>query len=83
MGNISVITCKWFWIKDKSSLNKKLVKTYGKDSDKECNLEVDVKNPKYLHDLHSDLPFLPKIMKINKCNKYVCNLCDKKTMLFT
>ena len=31
-----------------------------------------------LHDLHSDLPFLPKIMKIDKCKKLVCNLRNKK-----
>ena len=28
--------------------------------------------------MHSDLPFLPERMKINKCNKLVCTLCDKK-----
>ena len=28
--------------------------------------------------LHSDLPFLPEKMKINKCTKLVCNLNDKK-----
>ena len=28
--------------------------------------------------MHSDLPFLPERMKINKCNKLVCNLYDKK-----
>ena len=27
--------------------------------------------------MHSDLPFLPKRMKINKCSKLVCNLYDK------
>ena len=52
-------------------------------SDKGYIVKVDVKCPKNLHDLHSDLPFLPKIMKINKCNKLVCNLYDKITMLFT
>ena len=41
-------------------------------------LEVDVKYPKKLHDLHSDLPFLPERMEINKCKKLVCNLYDKK-----
>ena len=41
-------------------------------------LEVDVKYPKELHDLHSDLPFLPKKMKIDKYNKLVCDLHDKK-----
>ena len=30
-----------------------------------------------MHDLHSDLAFLPEIMKINKCNKLACNLYDK------
>ena len=40
--------------------------------------------PKDLHDLHSNLPFLPERMKINKCNKHVCNLYGEKfTMLFT
>ena len=27
--------------------------------------------------MHSDLPFLPERMKINKCNKLVCNLYNK------
>ena len=29
---------------------------------------------KKLHGVHSDLPFLPKIMKNCKCKKLVCNL---------
>ena len=33
---------------------------------------------KKLHDLHSDLPFLPRRMKIDKCKKLVCNLQNKK-----
>ena len=41
-------------------------------------LEVDVKYPKRLHKLHSDLPFLSERMKIDKCNKLVCNLSNKK-----
>ena len=53
------------------------------DSDKGYILEVDVKYPKNLHGLHEDLPFLPERMKIGKCKKPVCNLYDKKTMLFT
>ena len=30
-----------------------------------------------INKLHSDLPFLPKRMKVNKCSKLVCNLYDK------
>ena len=39
---------------------------------------MDVKHPKRLHELHSDLPFLSERMKIDKCNKLVCNLSNKK-----
>ena len=28
--------------------------------------------------LHSDLPFLPDRMKVNKVNKLVCNVTDKE-----
>ena len=31
-----------------------------------------------MHDLHSDLPFLSKRMKIDTCKKLVCNLHNKK-----
>ena len=31
--------------------------------------------------MHSDLPFFPEIMKVNKCNKLVCNLYDKKNYI--
>ena len=40
--------------------------------------EVDVKYPKKLHDLHSDLPFLSERMEIDKCKKLIFNLYDKK-----
>ena len=63
--------------KNISNFNKDFIKNYDEDSDKEYILEVDVKYPKNLHDLHSDLPFLPERMKINKSNKLVCNLYDK------
>ena len=40
--------------------------------------KVDVRYPKRLHDLHGDLPFLPKRMEINKCKKLICNPFNKK-----
>ena len=39
---------------------------------------MDVKYPKRLHDLHSDLPFSLERMEISKCKKLVCNLSNKK-----
>ena len=41
-------------------------------------LEVDVRYPTDLHDSHSDLPFMCDKMKINKVEKLVPNLKDKK-----
>ena len=49
-----------------------------KNSDKGYILEVDVDYPSKLHKLHSDMPFLPERMKIDKTQKLVCNLHDKK-----
>ena len=69
-------------VKDLSKIDEDFIKIYDKYSDKGYILEVDIKYPKNLHDLHSDLPFLPERMKIDKCNRLVCNLYDKKTMLF-
>ena len=63
--------------------NEEFIKNYDEDIDIRYILELDVKYPKNLHGLHEDLPFLPERMKIGKCKKLVCNLYDKKTMLFT
>ena len=63
--------------KNMLKFNEDFIKNYDEDSDKGYILEVDVEYPKNLHDLHSDLPFLPERMKINKCSKLACNLYDK------
>ena len=56
--------------------NESFIKNYDEHSDKGHILEVDVEYPKHLHDLHSDLPFLPERMKIDECSKLACNLYD-------
>ena len=66
------------WVNYISGINEELIKDYDENNDQGYILEVDVKYPKKLHDLHSDLPFLPKRMKIDKCKKLVCNLPNKK-----
>ena len=52
------------WVNDISRIDKKFVK-----SDKGYILEVDVDYPSKLHRLHSDMPFLPERMKIDKTQK--------------
>ena len=65
------------WI-DNNEINEDFIKNYNENNDKGCILEVDVKYPKRLHELHSDLPFLSERMEVNKCKKLVCNLFNKK-----
>ena len=66
---------KWL---DSDKINEEFIKNYNEDNNKGYILEVNVKYPKRLHKLHSDLPFLPERMKIDKCNKLICNLFNKK-----
>ena len=66
------------WLEDTSEINEEFIKNYDENNNKGYILEVDVKHPRKLHDLHSDLPFLPKRMKTDKCKKLVCNLRNKK-----
>ena len=66
------------WIKNVTEIDETFIKNYVEDSDKGYIFEVDVKYPRRLHDLHSDLLFLPKRTKTDKCKKLVFNLCKKK-----
>ena len=66
---------KWL---DNDKINEEFIKNYNENDRKGYIFEVDFKYSKKLHELPSDLPFVPERMKINKCNKFVCNLYDKK-----
>ena len=70
------------WIKNVTEIDEKFIKNYDEDSDKGYIFEVDIKYPRRLHDFQSDLPFLPKRMKIDKYKKLVCNLRNKKNYLY-
>ena len=43
-----------------------------------CILEVDLMYPEHLHDLHNDYPLAPERVTVNKVEKLIPNLNDKK-----
>ena len=49
--------------------------------DKGYLLEVDVNYPQHLHEYHNDLSFMPERMKINKVEKLIANLYNKKNYM--
>ena len=78
--NLPRIGFKWIDNNEtaKHVINEDFIKNYNENNDKGYILEVDVKYPKRLQELHSDLPFLSERMEVNKCKKLVCNLFNKK-----
>ena len=66
------------WVKNLSKFNEIFIKNYDQNSDKGYFLEVDVDSPKILFDLHKDLSFLPERKKVNKVEKLICNIEDRK-----
>ena len=65
------------WMKDTPQINEAFIRNYNEESDEGYFLEVDVQYLEKLHELHNDLPFLPKKMKIEKVEKLVAHLHDK------
>ena len=68
----------FMWVDDLSKFTPDEIGRLAKHGSKGYLLEVDVKYPKELHDLHNDLPFMCEKVKINKVEKLVPNLYNKK-----
>ena len=69
------------WVTHISKFDERFITSYNEESHKGYFLEVDVQNPENLHNLHIDLPFLSKRMKIEKVKKIVANYMIKLNML--
>ena len=63
---------------DYQRFNEIFITNYDENSNKGYFLEVDVDYPKKLFDLHKDLPFLPERKKLNKVEKLICSIEDRK-----
>ena len=74
---------KWIKKEELSNSNEDLIKKYDKNGNIGYFIEVDINYPKELFNLHKDLPFLPESKKVNKVEKLICSIEDKKNMLFT
>ena len=48
------------WLDDTERIDEEFIKEYNEISDKGYVIETDVDYPQELHDLHSDMPFLPE-----------------------
>ena len=75
---IPVNNFKWIEKDDILNFNENFIKNYDENSDKGYISEADVEYTKNLHAKHSDLPFLPERMKINKYSKLICNVQNKE-----
>ena len=64
-------------IKDTSQFKKYFISNYNKEIDEGYFLEVNFQYLEKSYELHNDLPFLPKRMKIEKVENLVANLHDK------
>ena len=70
-------TGEFRWINCKSWDPKRLVEMFVNEKNYGYLLEVDLKYPEKLHDLHNDIPFMCSKMKVNGVEKLIPNLCDK------
>ena len=66
------------WVDDLSMFTEDFIKSYDEEGDVGYLLVVDIEYPKTLRMLHSDLPFLPDRIKVNKVEKLVCYVTDKE-----
>ena len=65
------------WVEETSQFNEDFIKSYNKESVKECFFEVVVQYDEQVHNFHNDLPFLPGRMKIERVEKLFASLHNK------
>ena len=71
------------WAKNTSQFTKYSIENYNEESAEGNFLEVDVQHPEKLHNLLNDLQLLFERIKIEKVEKLVATLYDKKRICCT
>ena len=69
---------KWVKKNKLSELNEDFIKKYDEDSNTGYSLEVDIDYPNELFNFHKDLQFLPERKKVEKVEKLICSIENKK-----
>ena len=69
---------KWIKKEELSKFNEDLIKNYDENGNIAYSFEVDIDYLKELFNFHKDLPFLLESKKVNKVEKLICDIEDKK-----
>ena len=70
-------------MEDTSQFNAEFIKSYSEECGEGYLLDFYIQYPEKLHELHSKLPSLPKIMRIEKKKSLLLIYIIKVNMLFT
>ena len=65
------------WIEDLSEFDEGFLKCFNGKSREGNLLDINIENPEKLDELHNDLPFLPKKIKIEIAEEPVANFFGK------
>ena len=73
------------WVKQKTlwKFIEDFIKNYDENSNKGYFLEVDIDHPKKLFNIHKDLQFLTQIKKIEKVEKLICSIENKRKICYS
>ena len=69
---------KWGKQEELLKFKEDFIKNYDENSNKGYFLEVGIDYPKELFNLHKDMLFLLESWKVNKVEKLICDIEDKK-----
>ena len=75
-------TGRFNWV-DPSEFTSDKIDSYANCDSEGYLLEVNVRYPKELHDLHNDLPFMCEKMKIKGVKSWFLTYMTRRIMLFT